>query len=123
MQAAPRAGYPGVWVDPDGPLPRKLGALGLRVERGITFHGIALNVTTRLDDFDLINPCGMAGLTVTSIARESGWTADAAEPSTASVQRAGERFAGAFADRLEEAIERSRAEQTAGSSQAAAPVV
>ena len=123
VQAAPRRGYPGVWVDPDGPLPRKLGALGLRVERGVTFHGIALNVTTRLDDFGLINPCGMAGLAVTSIARESGWTGDVAEPSTESVERAGERYAAALTARLAEAIARSRVEQTAPSGQAAAPVV
>ncbi len=46
VTAAPRPGYPGAWVDLDGPRPRKLGALGLRVERGITYHGIALNITT-----------------------------------------------------------------------------
>ena len=55
IEAAPRAGYPGVWVDPDGPAPRKLGALGLRIERGISYHGIALNITTRLEDFGLID--------------------------------------------------------------------
>ena len=69
VMAAPRAGFPGVWVEPDGAAPRKLGALGLRVERGITYHGIALNISTRLEDFGLIDPCGMAGLDVTSMAR------------------------------------------------------
>src|SRR5450759_4865570 len=68
--AAPRAGHPGCWVDADGPLPRKIGALGIRVARGVTFHGIALNVTTDLADFDLIDPCGMPGLRSTSLARE-----------------------------------------------------
>src|SRR6188472_745923 len=45
-----RDGYPGCWVDPAGPFPRKLGALGLRVEKGVTYHGIALNITTDLAD-------------------------------------------------------------------------
>jgi lipoyl(octanoyl) transferase len=100
VAAAPRPGYPGVWVDPASERPRKLGALGLRVERGITYHGIALNVTTRLSDFGLIDPCGMAALDVTSIARERGWRGAAAEPSTALVEDAGRRFAEAFGQRL-----------------------
>ena len=43
-----RDGHPGCWCDPDGPRPRKIGALGLRVERGVSYHGIALNVTVDL---------------------------------------------------------------------------
>ena len=101
--AGPRAGYPGTWVEPEGPRPRKLGALGLRLERGITYHGIALNISTRLADFALIDPCGLAGLDVTSVARELGWTGAAAEPSTAIVEEAGRRFAAAFERRLDEA--------------------
>jgi len=101
--AAERPGYPGTWVDPSGLRPRKLGALGLRLERGITFHGIALNISTRLADFALIDPCGMAGLEVTSIARELGWQGDAAEPSTAAVEEAGRRFAVSFRQRLHDA--------------------
>lgn len=103
--AGPRAGHPGCWVDADGPLPRKIGALGIRVARGVTFHGIALNVTTDLADFDLIDPCGMPGLRSTSLARERqrarfpGADADAA-PSTASVAEAAAAFAPALARRL-----------------------
>jgi lipoyl(octanoyl) transferase len=103
VTAAQRPGYPGAWVDVDGPRPRKLGALGLRVERGITYHGIALNIATRRADFGLIDPCGMAGLDVTSIARELGWQGPAAEPSTEVVGQAGRRFGAAFARRLVEA--------------------
>jgi len=101
-----RDGYPGCWVDPAGErgLPRKLGALGLRVEHGVTYHGIALNVTTRLADFELIDPCGLADIAVTSIARELGWAGTGAEPSTSGVQQAAERFAAALARRLDEAV-------------------
>jgi lipoate-protein ligase B len=91
-------------VDLASPCPRKLGALGLRVEKGITYHGIALNITTDLADFSLIDPCGMTGLTVTSIARELGWTGEAAQPSTASVEEAAGRFADAVRARLATAI-------------------
>ena len=107
IEAAPRPGYPGVWIGQDGPAPRKLGALGLRVERGISYHGIALNISTRLEDFELIDPCGMAGLDVTSIARELGWDAQRSEPSTEIVEAAGTWFAEDFRGRLVTAIERS----------------
>ena len=95
---ARRDGHPGCWCDPDGPDPRKIGALGLRVERGVSYHGIALNVTVDLADFELIDPCGMPGVTSTSIARELG-DGDAI-PTTASVELAARHFATAFASEL-----------------------
>ncbi len=105
VTATRRDGYPGIWVDPAGERPRKLGALGLRVEKGVTFHGIALNVTTRLDDFALIDPCGMAGLDVTSIAREQGDDPAAPiTPTTESVKEAADRFAAAIGPRLDVAV-------------------
>jgi lipoyl(octanoyl) transferase len=118
VTAAPRPGYPGTWVGGDGPAPRKLGALGLRVERGITYHGIALNISTRLEDFGLIEPCGMAGLDVTSIARELGWKSAPAEPSTEGVGQAGAWFAEDFSARLAGAVEES-GEQRARAADAA----
>ncbi len=114
--ATPRPGYPGTWVDADGPNPRKLGALGLRVERGITYHGIALNIATRLEDFELIDPCGMAGLSVTSIARELGWQEAAAARSTERVREAGHWFAEAFVRRLASAISQSAQQRAASTS-------
>ncbi len=96
--AGRREGHPGCWVDPEGPLVRKIGALGVRVERGIAYHGIALNITTRLADFGLIDPCGMPGLRSTSIAAELGRRSD--PPTTASVERAARAFAPALAERL-----------------------
>jgi len=96
--AGRRDGHPGCWCDPDGPDPRKIGALGLRVERGVSYHGIALNVTVDLADFELIDPCGIPGTTSTSIALERG--EPEATPSTASVERAATIFAAALAAEL-----------------------
>ncbi len=75
----------GVWVDPQPPpqvppapgaphayavpQPAKICALGVRIRRGVTLHGIALNVTTDLRYFDLIVPCGLVGRPVTSLQR------------------------------------------------------
>jgi lipoyl(octanoyl) transferase len=95
VAAARRDGHPGCWCDPDGPSPRKIGALGLRVERGVSYHGIALNVTVDLADFGLIDPCGMPGVESTSIARERG--DPPSPPTTASVEHAARVFAPAFA--------------------------
>jgi lipoyl(octanoyl) transferase len=105
VTAGPRSGHPGCWVGAETPLPRKIGALGIRVARGVSFHGIALNVTTNLADFDLIDPCGTPGLRSTSIARERARAgipgADAAAPpSTESVAEAAAAFAPALARRL-----------------------
>lgn len=96
--AGRREGHPGCWVDPDGPLPRKIGALGIRVERGVAYHGIALNVNVALADFGLIDPCGMPGLTSASIASELGRRDE--QPSTTAVEEAATVFARAFAAAL-----------------------
>jgi lipoyl(octanoyl) transferase len=103
VSAARRDGHPGCWCDPDGAAPRKIGALGLRVERGVTYHGIALNVTADLADFDLIDPCGMPGVASTSIAAERG--EPQASPSTESVERAAGAFARAFANAIDAPLE------------------
>ena len=79
-------------------MPRKIGALGVRVERGVAYHGVALNVTTDLADFDLIDPCGMPGLRSASIASRTGRGDE--PPSTASVARAAAAFAPALAAHL-----------------------
>ncbi len=92
-----REGHPGCWCDPAADRPRKIGALGLRVERGVTYHGIALNVTTDLRDFELIDACGMPGVESTSIDRELGRRRP---PSTESVADAAARFATALGDHL-----------------------
>ncbi len=98
VDASRREGHPGCWVDPDGPAPRKIGALGIRVERGVAYHGVALNVAVDLRDFDLIDPCGMPGLVSTSVAAELG---DAAAPaSTGDIAQAASSFASSLARHL-----------------------
>jgi lipoyl(octanoyl) transferase len=66
--AARVEGLPGVWVDGV----RKLAAVGVRVKRGVTTHGLALNVSTDLAWFDEMIPCGLRDIEVTSLARERG---------------------------------------------------
>ena len=69
------AEYPGVWVDADGPDPRKIAAIGVRTMRvrdgrRRTLHGVALNVTSDLSMFGHIVPCGIADRGVTSLRAE-----------------------------------------------------
>ena len=63
-------GYPGVWVDPDGPRARKVCAIGVRVSRGRSMHGLALNVDPDMSWFGRIVPCGLGDKAVTSLAAE-----------------------------------------------------
>jgi lipoyl(octanoyl) transferase len=94
VEAGPREGLPGCWTEHGG---RKIGAVGVRVERGVSYHGIALNVCVRLSDFELIDACGMPDVESTSIARERD---EAAEPPTESVPEAAAVFAAALAKAL-----------------------
>lgn len=68
--AARLDGFPGVWIDVDGPRPRKIAAIGVRISRGRSLHGFALNVHPDLDMFGHIMPCGIADKGVTSLAAE-----------------------------------------------------
>jgi lipoyl(octanoyl) transferase len=63
VSAASRADAPGVYAGD-----RKLASVGLRIRRGGSYHGLALNVRMDLSPFTRINPCGYAGLTMTQIA-------------------------------------------------------
>ena len=60
--AAPKADAPGVYVDG-----AKIASLGLRVRRGCSFHGLALNVDMDMQPFQRINPCGYSGLRMTQL--------------------------------------------------------
>ncbi|WP_196157075.1 lipoyl(octanoyl) transferase LipB [Reinekea sp. G2M2-21] len=63
IEAAPKADAPGVYVGE-----RKICSLGLRIKKGRSFHGLALNVDMDLAPFLRINPCGYAGMEMTQIA-------------------------------------------------------
>jgi lipoyl(octanoyl) transferase len=63
LVAERRRGAPGVYIQGD-----KIGALGLRVKRGCSYHGLALNVDLDLTPFSWINPCGYAGLKTVRLA-------------------------------------------------------
>ena len=71
LQTARVDGRSGVWT-PDGA--RKVAAVGIRVSRGVTMHGFALNADPDLSAYDRIVPCGIADAGVTSLTRELGRT-------------------------------------------------
>ena len=67
VRAFTAPGRVGIWVVADG-AEAKIGAIGIRVRRWVTAHGLALNVNPDLDDFRGITPCGLTGFGVTSLA-------------------------------------------------------
>jgi lipoic acid synthetase len=100
LPSAGRLGdYPGVWIDPDGDSPRKIAAIGVRISRGRSMHGFALNVDPDLAMFGHIVPCGISDKAVTSLAAE-GVDVAMATVVDAVVARAS-RLWGGDADRVE----------------------
>lgn len=93
IAAGRNPGYTGVWVPgPDGAPARKIASIGVHVARWVTRHGFALNVTTDLSAFDLIVPCGIPRVEMTSIEKETG-----REPEwTTATEGAARRFAEVF---------------------------
>ncbi len=69
ITATREEGKRGIWVGPE-----KIAAIGVRISKWVTSHGWALNVSTNLDHFRMITPCGLQGTGVTSIEREIGRT-------------------------------------------------
>jgi lipoyl(octanoyl) transferase len=69
IAAGTMPGLTGVWAGG-----RKLASIGIHVKQWVTYHGFALNVTTDLDYFDLIVPCGIQNVIMTSVAQELGRT-------------------------------------------------
>ena len=67
ITACGRRDAPGVYVGP-----RKLASVGLRIRRGCSYHGLALNVAMDLEPFRRINPCGYAGLEMTQVSELGG---------------------------------------------------
>lgn len=82
-----RAGAPGVYVDD-----AKIAALGLKITRGCSYHGVALNVDMDLSPFSAINPCGYEGMRVTQL-RDVGINLN--------LRQAGERLVSCLIQQLE----------------------
>jgi lipoyl(octanoyl) transferase len=72
-------GFTGVWLDVNGPNPRKICAMGVKCSRWVTMHGIGFNVNTNLDYFKHIVPCGIDDKAVTSMQQELGREVDFGE--------------------------------------------
>jgi lipoate-protein ligase B len=86
-----RPGTPGVWLGQE-----KIASLGVFVSRWVTLHGIAINVNTDLRHFDLIEPCGLVGMRMTSVAQALGRPAPLGQAEEAYLRA----FAAAFAVEL-----------------------
>jgi lipoyl(octanoyl) transferase len=88
VEAGRVEGLTGVWVGRE-----KLAAIGVRISRWVTSHGFALNVTTDLEYFNLIVPCGIADRSVTSLARLLGHPVDRVGVEDRIITHFGEVFA------------------------------
>lgn len=77
----------GIWVGNN-----KIGSIGIRVRRGVTFHGLALNVSLDFEHFGWIQPCGLSGVGVTSLTRESENPVDFATAKKQIILRLGDVF-------------------------------
>jgi len=67
VESTRRKGYPGLWVGE-----RKIASIGVRVSRFVTHHGMAINIRNDLSIFDMVIPCGLEGLRMTSVLEETG---------------------------------------------------
>jgi lipoate-protein ligase B len=68
--------FRGVWVGTSNTHLEKIASIGVRISRGVTMHGFALNVNVDLRPFTFLSPCGIEGCTMTSMARELGTSID-----------------------------------------------
>ncbi|MDQ6828119.1 MAG: lipoyl(octanoyl) transferase LipB, partial [Gemmatimonadota bacterium] len=87
IEAGRTAGLTGVWTGG-----RKIASIGVHARDWVTWHGFALNVTTDLSYFELIVPCGIDGVVMTSIARELGHPVEMRAVETAVAAAFGQLF-------------------------------
>jgi lipoate-protein ligase B len=87
LKGESRPNFRGVWIGQE-----KIASVGIAVRRSISFHGIALNYATHLEHFDLIHPCGIPNVCMTSMAKVLNQTVDGRELR----HRMGNHFAGHF---------------------------
>ena len=92
VEAGLREGLTGVWVDE-----RKIGSIGVHVNRGVTTHGLAVNVNNDLQPFEWVVPCGIDHCQVTSLSKEHG----AEQDFDAFVATIAERFGEVYERRVE----------------------
>jgi lipoyl(octanoyl) transferase len=90
VTGAQQEGLTGVWVDD-----RKIASIGVGVRRWISMHGFALNVCGELEGFAQITPCGLKGVTITSLEREGVTGATVQGTAQIAADVFAERFAGA----------------------------
>jgi lipoyl(octanoyl) transferase len=72
IAARARRDAPGVYVGFDNGAVAKIGSIGLRIRRGCSYHGLALNVAMNLEPFSRIDPCGLRGQAITQVADRGG---------------------------------------------------
>jgi lipoyl(octanoyl) transferase len=85
-------GLTGVWVGGRPPEGRKIGSIGVHVNKGVTTHGFAVNVSNDLQPFEWIVPCGIEGVRMTSLTRELGSEQDLSAYIDAVIARFGEIY-------------------------------
>jgi lipoyl(octanoyl) transferase len=112
IEAQTIEGLTGVWTigEPPGPsaaAARKIGSIGVHISRGVTTHGLAINVNNDLQPFEWIVPCGIEGARVTSVSRELGAEHDLDGFADTVAERFGELFGRSL-------VEVERAELPAG---------
>ena len=79
IQGCLRRKFPGVWIEEIGNTVQKIAAIGVCIRRGVTMHGLSLNVNVDLKPFDFITPCGIEECQVTSMATLLGEHVDIAK--------------------------------------------
>ena len=87
VEAGTVEGLTGIWVGE-----RKIGSIGVHVSRGVTTHGLAINVNNDLQPFEWVVPCGIEGCRVTSLSRELGAEHDLGSFSATLAERYGDVF-------------------------------